>query len=62
MALKTLRTSSTFFASIPTVSREFAYGMTPNLDNRPYEGLNPTVPVYAAGARTDPPVSVPNAL
>lgn len=28
----------------------------------PYEGLKPVVPVYAAGSRTDPPVSVPNAL
>ena len=28
----------------------------------PYEGLKPTVPVYAAGSRTEPPVSVPSAL
>ena len=36
--------------------------MTPRLDTSPYEGLYPTMPVQAAGKRTDPPVSVPNAL
>ena len=51
-----------FRLMIPTVSREFAYATTPQREIRPYEGLKPTVPVYAAGSRTDPPVSVPKAL
>lgn len=51
-----------FEASTPTVSREFAYAITPQRDTIPYDGLNPTIPVYAAGRRTDPPVSVPSAL
>src|SRR4051812_17575340 len=36
--------------------------MTPQRERRPYEGLKPTTPVYAAGSRTEPPVSVPRAL
>jgi hypothetical protein len=60
--LKSSRASPTVEDSIPTVSREFAYTITPHRDKSPYDGLNPTVPVYAAGSRTDPPVSVPSAL
>jgi hypothetical protein len=48
-------------AIIPTVSMEFAYGITPQRDIAPYEGLKPITPVYAAGNLTDPPVSVPKA-
>lgn len=49
-------------AMIPTVSSEFAYATTPHLEISPYDGLKPTMPVYAAGSLTEPPVSVPNAL
>jgi hypothetical protein len=38
-----------------------AYAMSPQRDRRPYDGRNPTTPLYAAGNRTDPPVSEPNA-
>jgi hypothetical protein len=54
--------SSTVLENIPTVSRECAYGTNPHLERRPYDGLNPTTPQYAAGKRTDPPVSEPKAL
>jgi hypothetical protein len=47
---------------MPTVSKEFAYATTPHLDISPYDGLKPKTPVYAAGNRTEPPVSVPIAL
>ena len=59
---KTLLAMELSLASIPTVSREFAYATTPHRDTMPYEGLKPVIPVYAAGSRIDPPVSVPNAL
>jgi len=49
-------------AIIPTVSKEFAYGITPQREIAPYDGLKPTIPVYAAGNLTDPPVSVPRAI
>ena len=51
-----------FFPRIPTVSSELAYATTPHRESKPYEGLKPTVPVYAAGSLTEPPVSVPRAL
>lgn len=41
---------------------EFAYGITPQREITPYEGLKPMMPVYAAGSRTEPPVSVPKAI
>ena len=59
---KTLRAVLLFLANIPTVSREFAYATTPQRDTSPYDGLKPDIPVYEAGSRTDPPVSVPSAL
>lgn len=59
---KTSLADELLLASIPTVSSEFAYATTPHRDTMPYDGLNPTMPVYAAGRRTDPPVSVPKAL
>jgi hypothetical protein len=59
---KTSLTLDVFFPKIPTVSRELAYATTPHRESKPYEGLNPTVPVYAAGSLTEPPVSVPRAL
>jgi hypothetical protein len=59
---KTSRTTEVRAPSIPTVSRELAYATTPHRDIIPYDGLNPTVPVNAAGSRTEPPVSVPRAL
>jgi hypothetical protein len=56
------RTSETRRAMIPTQSRLLAYAIMPQRDKRPYEGFNPTTPQYAAGSRTDPPVSDPSAL
>lgn len=50
------------FPKIPTVSNELAYATTPQREINPYEGLKPTVPVYAAGSLTEPPVSVPSEL
>lgn len=58
----TSRATDVLRLMMPTVSREFAYATTPQREIRPYEGLKPTVPVYAAGSLTDPPVSVPKAL
>jgi hypothetical protein len=58
----TFLTVEVFLPRIPTVSKELAYATTPHRESNPYEGLNPTVPVYAAGSRTEPPVSVPRAL
>jgi hypothetical protein len=58
-------TCLTFFvvrAKTPTVSSELAYATTPHRDTSPYDGLKPTTPQYAAGRRTEPPVSVPRAL
>src|SRR5215469_1905708 len=34
--------------------------MSPKRETRPYVGLNPKVPVSAAGWRIDPPVSLPS--
>src|SRR5215469_2180770 len=35
--------------------------MIPRIDTNPYVGFSPTILQYAAGMRTDPPVSVPSA-
>lgn len=59
---KMSRTLEVFVPKIPTVSSEFAYATTPHREISPYDGLKPTVPVYAAGNLTEPPVSVPSAL
>lgn len=59
---KTSLTLDVVLPRIPTVSKELAYATTPHRESNPYEGLNPTVPVYAAGSLTEPPVSVPRAL
>ncbi|KAF3401874.1 hypothetical protein F1880_009732 [Penicillium rolfsii] len=59
---KTSLTLDVFFPRIPTVSSELAYATTPHRESKPYEGLKPTTPVYAAGSLTEPPVSVPRAL
>lgn len=56
------RTLAVFFPMMPTVSNELAYATTPHREINPYDGLKPTVPVYAAGSLTEPPVSVPNEL
>lgn len=60
--LNTSLTDDVVLPKIPTVSRELAYATTPHRESNPYDGLNPTVPVYAAGSLTEPPVSVPSAL
>lgn len=59
---KISRTTEVFAPKIPIVSRELAYATTPHREINPYDGLKPTVPVYAAGNLTEPPVSVPIAL
>lgn len=59
---KMSRTLEVFVPKIPTVSSELAYATTPHREISPYDGLKPTVPVYAAGNLTEPPVSVPIAL
>mmetsp|Transcript_3297 Transcript_3297/g.11897 ORF Transcript_3297/g.11897 Transcript_3297/m.11897 type:complete len:282 (+) Transcript_3297:615-1460(+) len=61
IAASTTAASPTVRASTPTVSNELQYAINPNLDTRPYVGFNPTTPQYAAGNRTDPPVSLPSA-
>lgn len=58
---KTPLTSSTLLAKTPTQSNESAYDTTPYRLTVPYPGFNPTIPQYAAGSLTLPPVSVPNA-
>src|ERR1041385_6650417 len=53
--------SSTSFVKQPTWSNDDAYATRPYRDTRPYDGFKPTQPHIAAGCRTEPPVSVPNA-
>ena len=60
--LNIFSTDCRFFARTPTVSNEFEYATTPHREIIPYDGFRPYIPQYAAGRRTDPPVSVPNAL
>jgi hypothetical protein len=45
----------------PGVSSDDAIAITPYLELRPYDGLNPTIPHILAGCLIDPPVSVPSA-
>ena len=45
----------------PTVSIEAASGYTPSAGTRPQVVFRPAIPQQAAGIRTEPPVSVPNA-
>lgn len=59
---KISRTVAVVLLKMPTVSRELAYATTPHREIMPYDGLKPTVPVYAAGSLTEPPVSVPSEL
>src|SRR3979409_722575 len=42
------------------LSRLYPSGTQPNLGTRPHVTLSPVWPLAAAGARTDPPVSVPS--
>src|SRR5919198_1852249 len=53
--------SRTLRVSVPTWSRDDANAISPYRETRPYVGLRPTTPQSAAGCRTEPPVSVPNA-
>ena len=48
-------------AKIPQVSKLGANGMQLSIEIAPQVGRNPQTPQNAAGARTDPPVSVPSA-
>src|SRR4051812_5273838 len=43
----------------PAWSKLGASGQQPSSDTSPWVGLKPTVPVQAAGMRTEPPLSVP---
>src|ERR1700677_2664987 len=54
-------TAATSAPSAPTVSSDGASGYTPLTEIRPYAVFSPVTPQQAAGTRTDPPVSVPNA-
>ena len=54
--------SSTDFASIPGVSKELLRRVIKFVDQRFFVVFRPTVPVIEADTRTDPPVSVPNAM
>mmetsp|Transcript_5153 Transcript_5153/g.17984 ORF Transcript_5153/g.17984 Transcript_5153/m.17984 type:complete len:255 (+) Transcript_5153:1175-1939(+) len=56
-----MRASSTDLVRKPGQSRDEAYATRPERERRPYDGLKPTTPVYAAGRRTLPPVSLPSA-
>ena len=47
--------------NIPTVSKVGAFAITPSHEMRPYVGLKPKIPQYAAGRITDPTVWVPRA-
>lgn len=60
-ASNSVRQSATLCAKTPGVSMELAYATRPQRDRRPYDGRNPTSPLYAAGSRTEPPVSEPSA-
>src|SRR5262245_65764092 len=53
-------TSATVCAIGPTVSREWAIGVTPSWLYRPIVGRSPAPPVSADGIRTEPPVSLPS--
>src|SRR3982074_3868486 len=44
----------------PILSRLYRIGQQPNLGTRPKVTLSPVWPLTEAGARTDPPVSVPS--
>ena len=56
-----MHASVTDLAKTPAWSREDEYAIMPNLEHRPYDGLNPTIPQNEAGCLTDPPVSDPSA-
>jgi hypothetical protein len=60
-ASNSVRQSATLWAKTPGTSMELAYATSPQRDRRPYDGRNPTSPLYAAGSRTEPPVSEPSA-
>ena len=51
--------SFTFFAINPTLSKLVDKTSTPSLEILSCVGLNPVMPVKAAGILVDPPVSVP---
>src|SRR5262245_36061877 len=53
--------TSALRASTPTVSNVGANGITPATEMNPCDGRYPQTPQLLAGARTDPPVSVPMA-
>src|SRR5215510_14059917 len=53
--------SRTVLDSGPIWSRDEPNATRPYLETRPYVGFTPTTPQNAAGVRTDPPVSEPNA-
>ena len=54
--------SSTERQSGPTVSNRAQSGTTPCKEIRPLVVFSPTKSFHAAGIRTDPPVSEPNAI
>ena len=54
-----MRASSTHRANTDGQSSRRTAGTTPALLTRPRVGLNPTIPLSAAGTRPDPAVSVP---
>src|SRR3984957_7908754 len=54
-------TAATSAPRAPTVSSDGASGYTPLTEIRPYAVFSPVTPQQAAGMRTEPPVSVPNA-
>ena len=61
MAAKAWAASSTVRVSGPGLSRLGEKGTMPSSDQRPAVVLRPTVPVIAAGMRTEPPESLPRA-
>src|SRR5207342_3519652 len=52
---------ATVAVSVPAWSQLGESGKTPSSGSSPWLGLSPTTPQYAAGIRTEPPVSVPRA-
>src|SRR5947209_7897355 len=60
MAVSITATSQALRACGPTWSRLGASGTQPAFETRPYVGLSPVCPFAAAGALTEPPVSVPS--
>lgn len=53
--------SPTLRANTVTQSSAAHAGTTPRVDSRPSVGLMPTQPLYPAGTRPEPAVSVPSA-